>query len=85
MAAGQQWLFAPAQPLVERLGKEFFRKVPAEPGVYSMRDATGNVVYVGKAKNLRQRLGSYRACAGRTSMDAWVFRKSIILMIEVLT
>ena len=60
MAAGQQWLFAPAQPLVERLGKEFFRKVPAEPGVYSMRDATGNVVYVGKAKNLRQRLGSYR-------------------------
>ncbi len=60
MAAGQQWLFAPAQPLVERLGRDFFRQVPAQPGVYRMRDAAGAVVYVGKAKNLRQRLRSYR-------------------------
>jgi len=37
-------------PLVERLGQEFFRKIPNQPGVYSMRDATGAVVYVGKAK-----------------------------------
>ena len=50
MAAGQQFLFAPAQPLVERLGKNFFRKAPARPGVYLMCDATGEVVYVGKAK-----------------------------------
>jgi predicted GIY-YIG superfamily endonuclease len=60
VAAGQQWLFAPAQPLVERLGREFFRTVPAQPGVYLMRDVAGAVVYVGKAKNLRQRLQSYR-------------------------
>lgn len=60
MAAGQQWLFAPPRPLVERLGRKFFRKVPAQPGVYSMRDTTGLVIYVGKAKNLRQRLRSYR-------------------------
>jgi len=60
MAARQQWLFAPARPLVERLGPDFFREVPPQPGVYSMRDATGTVVYVGKAKNLRQRLRSYR-------------------------
>ena len=60
MAAGQQWLFAPAKPLVERLGKKFFRKIPARPGVYKMHDATGNLIYVGKAKNLRQRLRSYR-------------------------
>jgi hypothetical protein len=60
MAAGQQWLFAPARPLVERLGKKFFRKVPARPGVYFMRGESGDVVYVGKAKNLRQRLQSYR-------------------------
>jgi hypothetical protein len=60
MAAGQQFLFAPAKPLVQRLGKKFFRKVPPQPGVYLMRDATGEVVYVGKAKNLRQRLRSYR-------------------------
>jgi len=60
MATSQQWLFAPAKPLVERLGKKFFRKIPRRPGVYFMRDATGAVIYVGKAKNLRQRLRSYR-------------------------
>ena len=60
MATGQQRSFAPPQPLVERLGKEFFREDPPVPGVYLMRDATGHVLYVGKAKNLRQRLRSYR-------------------------
>jgi len=33
--------------------------VPAAPGVYEFADATGRVLYVGKAKNLSQRLGSY--------------------------
>jgi predicted GIY-YIG superfamily endonuclease len=60
MATGQQWLFAPAAPLVERLGKNFFRNIPPQPGVYLMRDAMGAVLYVGKAKNLRQRLRNYR-------------------------
>ena len=35
------------------------RKFPAKPGVYLMKDAQGRVVYVGKAKNLRARAGSY--------------------------
>ena len=33
--------------------------VPDEPGVYRFRDQRGRVIYVGKAKSLRQRLGSY--------------------------
>ena len=33
--------------------------VPDAPGVYIFRDATGRVAYVGKAKSLRSRLGSY--------------------------
>lgn len=35
--------------------------IPEDPGVYRFRDAHGRVVYVGKAKNLRQRLTSYFA------------------------
>ncbi|MGW4114500.1 excinuclease ABC subunit UvrC [Actinosynnema sp. NPDC004786] len=35
--------------------------IPEAPGVYKFRDAAGRVVYVGKAKSLRQRLNSYFA------------------------
>jgi hypothetical protein len=48
------------QPLVDRLGIAFFRQLPTEPGVYLMLDPSGIVLYVGKAKNLRHRLTSYR-------------------------
>ncbi len=32
---------------------------PESPGVYLFKDAAGRILYVGKAKNLRRRLGSY--------------------------
>ncbi|NJD91905.1 MAG: excinuclease ABC subunit C, partial [Geobacter sp.] len=32
---------------------------PAAPGVYLMKDDTGRIIYVGKALNLRKRVGSY--------------------------
>lgn len=35
------------------------RKFPMAPGVYFMKDKAGVVIYVGKAKNLRARAGSY--------------------------
>ena len=39
--------------------------IPTEPGVYRFRDEHGRVVYVGKAKNLRNRLNSYFAAPER--------------------
>jgi excinuclease ABC subunit C len=33
--------------------------IPEQPGVYKFRDERGRVIYVGKAKSLRQRLNSY--------------------------
>ncbi|MCS7177159.1 MAG: excinuclease ABC subunit UvrC [Candidatus Kapabacteria bacterium] len=44
-------LFAEAAATVEAL--------PTLPGVYLFRNAAGTVIYVGKAKNLRQRVRSY--------------------------
>jgi len=38
---------------------EKVRGFPAAPGVYLMKDSAGRVIYVGKAKNLRSRAGSY--------------------------
>ena len=60
MSVGQLWLFDPPKPLVERFGEEFFTTLPTGPGVYFMCGATEGVLYVGKARNLRKRLGSYR-------------------------
>ena len=54
----QQRFWPDPQPLVKRLCVS--RNLPERPGVYLMRDAGEVVLYVGKAKNLRKRLGSYR-------------------------
>ena len=35
--------------------------IPTDPGVYRFRDEHGRVIYVGKAKNLRNRISSYFA------------------------
>ena len=35
------------------------RTIPTEPGVYLYKNAEGEVIYVGKAKNLRNRVASY--------------------------
>ena len=41
------------------LAAEKVRSFPQTPGVYLMKDEAGRVIYVGKAKNLRARAGSY--------------------------
>ncbi|ABK77176.1 excinuclease nuclease subunit [Cenarchaeum symbiosum A] len=33
--------------------------VPAQPGVYLMKDSKANIIYIGKAKSLRNRVSSY--------------------------
>jgi excinuclease ABC subunit C len=45
----------------------FLSKIPGAPGVYLFRDGAGGVLYVGKAKDLRQRLSSYVRSGGDTS------------------
>src|ERR1700734_2213575 len=39
--------------------KGFVDSLPARPGVYRMLDAKGTILYVGKARNLKSRVGSY--------------------------
>lgn len=39
--------------------KEKLRELPSCPGVYLMKDALDSVIYVGKSKNLKSRVGSY--------------------------
>ncbi len=39
--------------------KDKLRLVPGKPGCYQMKDKDGTIIYVGKAKNLHNRLNSY--------------------------
>ena len=35
------------------------RLTPSNPGVYLMKNSSGKIIYIGKAKNLKKRVGSY--------------------------
>ncbi|MGE5184090.1 MAG: excinuclease ABC subunit UvrC [Acidobacteriota bacterium] len=41
------------------IAADLLDRIPTEPGVYLMKDAKGQVIYVGKAKNLRARVRQY--------------------------
>lgn len=45
--------------------KEKARKLPEIPGVYVMRDSYGNIIYVGKAKSLKNRVSQYFQSSNR--------------------
>lgn len=42
--------------------KEKVYELPSNPGVYKMLDIYGNIIYIGKAKNLKNRVSSYFLC-----------------------
>lgn len=44
---------------------ELLKQLPESPGVYLMRNARGNILYVGKAVNLRNRVKSYFAAPAK--------------------
>src|SRR5437764_8763838 len=46
------------------------RHAPSAPGVYRMIDARGEVLYVGKAKNIRKRILAYRRPGGHATRIA---------------
>lgn len=73
--SAQQRLFEHYNPLEDRVGTSFFEELSKDPGVYKMWGRQKELLYVGKAKNLRNRLFSYR----RAKMES-VPRKTIRLI-----
>ncbi|MBA7471634.1 UvrABC system protein C [subsurface metagenome] len=45
--------------MISNLIVEQLKQIPTSPGVYLMKDAEGNILYVGKAANLHHRVRSY--------------------------
>ena len=50
--------------------RAFVRNLPNKPGVYRMFDADGEVLYVGKARNLKKRVQNYTRLMGHTNRIA---------------
>ncbi|MDD5595637.1 MAG: GIY-YIG nuclease family protein, partial [Candidatus Omnitrophica bacterium] len=59
--------------------KNIIAKMPDAPGVYLMKDASGKIIYIGKAKSLKKRLLSY---LGRDLSSKTVALISHVLDIE---
>jgi excinuclease ABC subunit C len=50
---------SPSVPAPKFDAKSFVDSLPGRPGVYRMLDAQGEILYVGKARSLKSRVGSY--------------------------
>ena len=76
----------PAAPLdlsAYAFGADDLKALPAGPGVYRFLDRNGEVIYVGKAKNLRSRVGSYFTPSARgTAKGRAVLEQAHSLRIE---
>lgn len=57
--------------------REMLTRVSSGPGVYLMRDITGEIIYVGKARSLKKRLGSYLTKIGRLDIKTEVLIRKI--------
>src|SRR5215510_4238291 len=57
---------APALKGVEAI-RDAWKRLPSRPGVYRMLGADGEVLYVGKAKSLKNRVGQYAQGRGHTN------------------
>jgi excinuclease ABC subunit C len=61
---------AGAQLPGHELIRDYLRRLDERPGVYRMLDARGDVLYVGKARNLRKRVASYAKPHGHSARIA---------------
>ncbi|MFO8083498.1 MAG: excinuclease ABC subunit UvrC [Desulfobacterales bacterium] len=69
-----------AEVLIEKL-----TRVSTSPGVYLMKSTTGQIIYVGKARNLKKRLSSYFNRPSHPDMKSGVLIKQIADFETIIT
>src|SRR5262245_51526397 len=72
----------PALKGIEAIG-DAWKRMPARPGVYRMIGADGEVLYVGKAKSLKNRVGQYAQGRGHTNAIYRMIHQTVSMEIIV--
>ena len=67
------------------LSADFLKSVPKLPGVYLMKNRQGQILYVGKAKDLRKRLSSYQRSSSSVSPKTVLLLKKVTVIDTILT
>jgi excinuclease ABC subunit C len=57
--------------------RDFVTRLPNKPGVYRMYDAKGDVIYVGKARSLKNRVSNYTRTWGHSSRIATMIQLTV--------
>ena len=65
--------------------QEKLASLPSEPGVYLMKDATGHILYVGKARDLKKRVSSYFKKGGHRDLKTSVLIEKITGLDTIFT
>ncbi|UCE54675.1 MAG: excinuclease ABC subunit UvrC [Desulfobacterales bacterium] len=65
--------------------KHKLSRVGSEPGVYLLKDAAGNIIYVGKARDLKKRIAAYYKNSSHVDMKTGVLVKKIADIDTVIT
>jgi excinuclease ABC subunit C len=60
-------------------------RVPSAPGVYLMKDSQGDILYIGKAQNLKKRLASYFGKTGISDIKTGVLIDKIFNFETIIT
>lgn len=63
--------------------KTFLAELTRRPGVYQMLDESGKVLYVGKAKNLKNRVSSYFRNTGLSVKTSSLMKKAVDVQVTV--
>ena len=72
-SSGKIMTFTPSEHI-----QTILKNLPLKPGVYLMKDARGEIIYVGKAKKLRNRVRSYFNSSAEGSLKTLQLRERIV-------
>lgn len=73
------------QPFISLLPRDKVRALPITPGIYRILDESGRVLYIGKAKNLRERVATYLSnAAGHSDKTLMMIRAARDVRVEAL-